>query len=181
MAPDELEQLKASLLSGLRIDPVDDDDAFDRHLLVAARIHRAAKLNQTVTGEGKGWVEFFTDYFPSGRSSAADARRLWKDWRVGLLKDGTPLERVVIAYNHPELHWKLDVHGALCINLESMRDDFEYAVERFTQALAADKRRAAVVRRRWKERTWTARPFQLLPQAPPRGSVATVKRERASR
>ena len=51
-------------------------------------------------------------------------------------------------------------------NLESMCDDFECAVEQFTAAFALDKRRAAVIRRRWQARTWTVRPFDLRPQQP---------------
>jgi hypothetical protein len=91
-----------------------------------------------VTGEGKGWVEFFTRYFPSGRNSEADAKLPWEDWRVGLRKDETPLLRIAITHGQPNLHWQIDMRGALVINLESMWDDFEYAVDQFISALAAD-------------------------------------------
>jgi len=179
MTTDELDRLKASLLHRLRPSTLlgqdDGDEAFDQHLLLATRIHRAVRLNQRGTRDGDGWEQFFEAYFPTGRNSRADAEVLWADWRVGLLKDRVPLDRVSITHGHPEQHWKPDARGALCIDLESMWDDFEHAVDRFIEALAANKRRAAVVRRRWRRRTWTVRPFMLQPQMPlgtMRGSMA---------
>jgi hypothetical protein len=168
MTDEERRDLKSSLLHRLRTEtpltPEEGDEAFDQHLLLAARIHRAARLNQTGDDEGRGWQQFFVDYFPSGRNDPDDAWLLWKKWRVGLLKDYTPLEGVAMAHGKPDLHWQRDSQGALAINLESMWDDFEHAVGRFIDALGSDDDRAAVVLERWKQRTWTVRPFSLLPQ-----------------
>ncbi len=144
----------------------DGDEAFARHILLAIRIHYAAKLNQTVVGEGNGWTEFVTDYFPVGRNSAADAKLLWTDWRVGLVKEATPRGGIALAHGQPELHWQRDMRGALVIDLESMYDDFEYAVDRFIAALQADPRHAAVVLQRWRDTTWSVQPFELIPQIP---------------
>jgi hypothetical protein len=170
LAHDEgrLDALKTSLLHRLRPDVQlgadEGDEAFDRHLLLAARVHRAARLNQRGTREGDGWRQFIEAYFPSGRNGRADADRLWKKWRVGLLKDYVPLDGVAVTHGQPEAHWQRDSQGAFVVNLESMWDDFEYAVDQFIAVIAADKKQAAVVRRRWLSRTWTVRPFQLLPQ-----------------
>ncbi len=170
MTGQERDDLKTSLLRGLRPDaplgPEDGDEAFVRHILLAVRVHRAAKLNQTVVGEGRGWVEFVTDYFPAGRNSASDAKLIWEDWRVGLVKDETPLGGIALTHGHPELHWHNDMRGALVIDLESMYDDFEFAVNQFLTALDGDLQRGAVVIQRWRERTWSVLPFQLVPQMP---------------
>jgi hypothetical protein len=71
---------------------------------------------------------------------------------------------VSVTHGRPGAHWNPDGHGALVIDLESMADDFEYAVDQFTQALAADEKRAAVVHGRWQERAWTMRPLTWVPQ-----------------
>jgi hypothetical protein len=167
---DERDELKASLLHRLRPDvplgPEDGDEAFARHILLAIRIHHAAKLNQTVSGEGKGWTEFVTDYFPAGRNSAADADLLWTDWRVGLVKDETPLGGIALSHGQPGLHWQKDMRGALVIDLESMYDDFEHAVNQFIAALQANPTHAAVVLQCWRDRTWSVQPFELIPQMP---------------
>lgn len=164
----DLDALKTSLLHRLRLTtPLGRDEgdaAFDQHVLLATKIHRAALLNQTGSGQGKGWVQFFTAYFPPGRDTVDDAWLLWGHWRTGLLKDRAPRARVSLTHGHPEQHWKPDGFGALCIDLESMWDDFEHGVNRFVQALRADKRRAKIVVARYEKRTWTERPFMLLPQ-----------------
>ncbi len=60
-------------------------------------VHRAARLNQTVSGEGNGWTQFVTDYFPVGRNSEDDAKLLWVDWRVGLVKEETPYGGIALS------------------------------------------------------------------------------------
>ena len=92
---------------------------------------------------------------PAGRNSVADARLLWKNWRVGLLKDVVPGNAVLLSHGHPEQHWKRDGYGALCIDLESMWDDFEYAVLQFVSALRTNEADAETVLARYRERTWT--------------------------
>lgn len=114
--------------------------------------------------QGDGWVRFLTTYFPQGHDNEGDARLLWNDWRTGLVKDRAPQVGVSLTHGHPEQHWKPDDHGALCIDLESMWDDFEHAVNQFVDALGADRRRAKVVLARYEKRRWTERPFMLLPQ-----------------
>ena len=164
--PDELDVLQASLLHRLRLPdplgPEEGDAAFDRHVLLATKIHRAACLN-LARNDGKGLIRFLTTYFPDGRNGPQDARLLWTNWRVGLLKDRAARAGVSLTHGHPEQHWKPDDHGALCIDLESMWDDYEHAVNQFVDALATDEVRADRVLTRYRERTWTERPFMLLP------------------
>lgn len=70
-----LQELPASFLRGLRVDlgPDDGDEAFDRHILLAVRIHRAACLNQTAADrDGHGWTRYI--HFPLGRNAAGSRR-----------------------------------------------------------------------------------------------------------
>ena len=90
MRREELDGLRASLLHRLRpevpLGPEEGDAAFDQHVLLAVRIHRAARLCQTVSGEGNGWRQFFVEFFPNDRNGRSDAILLWKRWRYGLLR-----------------------------------------------------------------------------------------------
>ena len=67
---DELEEtlskIRKSLLRGLgdQLRPDQGEAAFERHVLLAVRFHYAAGLNQTVTGEGNGWSQYFEEHFP---------------------------------------------------------------------------------------------------------------------
>jgi hypothetical protein len=137
------------------------DEAFERHILLAVRVHRAAGLNARASDkEGQAWRRYFVDYFPPGRNSDADARFLWENWRTRLLKHESPIG---ITHGQESLHWyPLDGAG-FCVNLESMWDDFEYSVDRFLEDLAADKQRRGLVVRRWRERSWTVRKVTLYP------------------
>ncbi len=166
LVPDELEELRHSLLRRLRVElgPEHGDAAFDQHVLLAARVHRVARLSQTVKGEGAGWEQLFIEFFPAGRSSRADAKLLWTKWRIGLVKDLAPASGVALAHGQRGLHWQLDMQEALVIDLESMCDDFEHAVNELVAVLAKDVSRRAMVMERWRERTWTVRPAQLLQQ-----------------
>jgi hypothetical protein len=141
--------------------PEDGDEAFECHILLAVRIHRAALLNKRKSDlEGEGWRRYFVDYFPDGRNSQADADFLWDKWRVGLLKDELPH---AITHGQSGAHWHSLPEGGFCVNLESMWDDFAHSVGRFMEALQADEPRRKVVLRRWRERSWTVRPIPLVP------------------
>ena len=151
---DELEQLRTSLLRGLRVDltPEQGDEAFERHQLLAIRLHRAARLNQTGKGEGAGWQQYFDEHFPRGGTHAG---LLWENWRVTLLKDEMPGEGVVITHCRPDAHWQpVEPGGRLCLNLESMWDEFEASVDHLVESLRSDAARRKVVLKRWRERRW---------------------------
>lgn len=155
--------LRSSLLRNLRRDlgPEDGEEAFDRHILLAVRIHRAAGLNQAkADGEGDGRRRYFVDYFPEGRNSVEDANYLWKEWRTRLLKHESPRG---ITHGQPHAHWQRLPEGGFCVNLESMWDDFEHSVEAFVEALKTDERRRAMVMQRWRDRAWTIRDLPLYP------------------
>jgi hypothetical protein len=159
----ELTELRASLMRNLRrpLGPEDGEEAFDCHILLAVRIHRAAGLNARASDRaGQGWRRYFLDYFPPDRNAASDADFLWKNWRTRLLKHESP---VGITHGQESLHWYPLPDGGFCVDLESMWDDFEYSVDRFLAALSADERRRAEVLRRWRERSWTVRKLTLYP------------------
>jgi hypothetical protein len=160
---DEVKRLKASLLRRLRIAPKNGDEAAERHILLAVRFHHAAILNQTVTGEGKGWVEFFKDHFPK-RSSVRlpdDADRLWLNWRLGLVKGEGPLSGVTMTHGQPEAHWHREPDEALCIDLESMWDDFEASVESFAALLRRNDQRRERAVARWRNSEWAVRRLKV--------------------
>jgi hypothetical protein len=54
----------------------------------------------------------------------------------------------------------------LCIDLESMRDDFEHTVDRLIDAMRSDDELKKHVLESWRNRTWTVRPFSIAPQQP---------------
>lgn len=166
-APDpDLQGIRDSLLRGLRVElgPEDGDVAFERHILLAVRFHRAAGLNQTVTGEGLGWQQYFDEYFPKRPEWVPeDETRLWTDWRVGLVKWETPKRGVTVTHGQPEAHWYREPAGTLCVNLESMWDDFEESVESFVDLLERDDARRAEAVGRWHQRSWTVRRLEITP------------------
>jgi hypothetical protein len=183
--PPDLATLREALLRNLRrtLGPEDGDEAFDCHILLAVRVHRAVRLNARASdGEGEAWRRYFGAYFPAGRNSAADAQFLWEKWRTGLLKDESPR---AITHGQSGAHWLPLPGGGFCVNLESMWDDFEHSVSRFVQALQADAADAhrRIVLRRFAERAWTVQQVPLVPHAqlfpgptvyPGRLSVATT-------
>jgi hypothetical protein len=159
----ELAELRASLLRDLRrsLGPEDGDEAFDCHILLAVRIHRAAGLNARVKdGDGQAWRRYFVEYFPEGHNSEADADFLWAKWRTEMLKRESPH---AIAHGQSGAHWYRLPGGGFSVNLESMWDDFEHSVDRFMDALQTDKRRRKIVLRRWRQRSWTVRRLPLYP------------------
>ena len=160
MAFPELEELRASLLGGNRLllTPEQGDEAFERHMLLAARIHRAARLNQANNdGDGEAWVRYFEQHFSPFR--ALEAKLLWDEWRCKLLKDETPGGGIGISHGSARTHWTRDEDGVLFINLESMWDDFEASVDSFIASLAVDPKRRKIVLARYQARAWTVQPF----------------------
>jgi hypothetical protein len=159
---DELGALHESVTRSLgpALGPEDGDVAFERHKLLAARIHQAAGLAQTGKGDGQGWIQYLTGYFPAGRRGEADAKLLWDEWRCPLLKEGRPGTGVSITHVQPHLHWKRERGGGLCIDLESMWADFEYSVDGLVAFLKAEPGRAKIVLERWRKQSWTVRPFE---------------------
>jgi hypothetical protein len=102
---DELDELQESLTRSLgpALGPEDGDVAFERHMLLAARIHRAARLVQTGDRDGRGWIQYLTGYFPEGRNGKEDANLLWNEWRTKLLKDACTGFTWQPAYNKHSL------------------------------------------------------------------------------
>ena len=163
---DKLQELRRSLLRGGRpkLTPQQGDEAFERHMLLASRIHRAARLNQAKNdGEGEAWCRYFDQHFPPFRGQ--QAKLLWDDWRTRLLKDETPGGGVVVSHGSARAHWTRDASGRLLVDLESMWDDFEKSVESFIDSLAADPRRRRIVLDRYRKRVWTVQQFQPVRSA----------------
>jgi hypothetical protein len=161
---DELKAIRQSLLRRLRVPvgPEDGEEAFERHILLAVRFHKAAGLNQTIGGEGRGWCQYFDEHFPKGALwNSGDAQILWEDWRVGLLKWETPKSRIAVTHGQPEAHWYREPRGTLCINLESMWDNFESSVASFLGLLQQDDARRAEAVTRWKARSWIVRQLEV--------------------
>jgi hypothetical protein len=75
----------------------------------------------------------------------------------------TPGKGVLITHGRPDYHWQHEVGGALCINLESMWNDFVYSVEKMVEGLRANPGRRNIVVDRWRNRSWTVRPFRVEP------------------
>jgi hypothetical protein len=175
---DELDELQQALVRplGSRLGPEEGDLAFERHMLLAARIHRAARMVQTHNGDGSGWIEYVTCYFPPERNGDVDAKLLWVEWRTRLLKDATPGEGVVITHGHRDCHWKRETGGtgALCVNLESMWDDFVYSVEKMVKRLRDEPDRRRIVIERWRSRSWTVRPFASQQSSVPISPASSV-------
>lgn len=156
-----LGELGRSLLRGGRpqLTAEQGEEAFDRHVLLAARVHRASRLNQAAGDrEGQAWRRYFEQHFPRLRHLQADV--LWADWRCALVKDDTPGPRVVLAHGSQRTHFTRDESGRLLVDLESMWDDFAESVDSFVASLERDRRRRTIVLRRYRERVWTVEPFQ---------------------
>ena len=133
-------------------------------MLLAVRIHRAVRIIETGNGQQESWVRYFGNYFPTGRNGAEDAKLLRVDWRTSLLKDETPGHGVAITHGQPPAHWLREGGTqALCINLESMWDDFEASVEKAFRYLRTDSERQKIAVERWRSRLWTVRQLNLVP------------------
>jgi hypothetical protein len=161
---DDLRDLQDALLRGLRLPvPPTPDEAFERHQLLVIRFHRAARLNDRAGDkEWQSWCRYFAEHFPRGDTHA---ELLWHQWRVPLVKDETPGEGVAITHGQAHAHWRVYPQQGLCINIESMWDDYEESVNRFIASLAANKERRAVALDRWRQRQWTVQTLSLEPAA----------------
>ena len=151
---DELVELRESLLRRLRVDLRFDqgDEAFEAHQRLTSRFHRAAKLNTAEKqGDRKAWCRYFGEFLPD-RSEHAEL--LFERWRCTLVKDEMPGAGVVITHGQPDTHW-LSTNLGLCINLESMWDDFEASVGRFVESLRDNDQLRERTLDRFRARRWT--------------------------
>jgi len=154
----DLRRLEADLLGDRppALRPEAGAEAFRQHKILASAIHRAARLHQrNQESETNAWVSYLTDFFPEGRNGPDDARVLFGDWRTPLLKDNTLGPRVVVTHGQSVAHWSRDESGAtVCIDLESLWDDFTHSVQRFLDHLRGSEARRRVVLARWRQKTW---------------------------
>jgi hypothetical protein len=162
----DLAEMRAGLLSGLRVDlgPDQGRDAFERHQLLAIRFHRAARLNAPREGERAGWRLYFREHFPRGDDK--EAKLLWDRWRCALIKDEYPGPGVAISHGQPHAHWKVVEPGGLFINLESMWDNFEESVDSFIEMLDREPARRVGAIEWWTNRQYSVQGVALtLPTA----------------
>jgi hypothetical protein len=145
----ELQRLLDRLLWRLHVPLTheDGDEAFERHILLAVHLTRAADLFGAGDAGRSRWVDFLTNYFPDGPYSEDVARALWDDWRNGLVHDVAP-RGLAVTHLHPEWHLRRP-EGRLCVDLESMGSHFEHAVRRAVGSLEDDASRREVVLTRW--------------------------------
>lgn len=140
--------------------PDEGVEAFRAHKLLASDVHRAAKLNahKRDKTETEQWVRYITEHFPEPRNSEADARLLWTDWRIALLKRNTLGSGITITHGQSKAHWFREPDGTLCLNLEDIWDDYAASVEHFiAEARQASPERRAAVLKRWRKNTWGVR------------------------
>ena len=69
------------------------------------------------------------------------------------------MKRVALTHGQPGVHSYRESSDSLCINLESMWDDFEASVDSLMDLLDEDARRCAEALERWRARSWTVRPL----------------------
>ncbi|HEY3959276.1 MAG TPA: hypothetical protein VGL68_02070 [Solirubrobacteraceae bacterium] len=164
MARPTLTDLQEALLKS-RPAPIPLDDgwrAFDAHKLLASQVHRASLLARAGdANETTYWISYVTQYFPAGRNNAADAKLLWKEWRTDLLKRDCPGDFVVMTHGKPDMHWQR-AGNRLCIDLESMWDDFVYSVDKFIKYLANTPEREKITLQRLEGSSWTVQMFSNL-------------------
>jgi hypothetical protein len=155
-----LDRVRRSLLHGLRVSlgPEQGWEAFERHQLLAIRFHRAARLNSpTGFSDRNGWCRYFDAYFPRG---GEHGKLLFERWRSTLLKDEMPGRGVAITHAQPEAHFVMTDLG-LCINLESMWNDFELSVDRFVDALGRDEAHRQTTLAFLDKTRWIVRPVAI--------------------
>jgi hypothetical protein len=160
----ELGELRADLLRWRppQLGPSQGEEAFQQHKLLAAAVHRAAKLDERGSeSETESWVRYIVEHFPKERNSEADARLLFADWRTSLLKNGTPGPKVPITHGQSHAHWGRDSEGRLCLNLEDVWNDYAASVESFVAQLHSSPRRKIVLDR-WRKQRWTVEPFRAI-------------------
>ena len=146
-----------------KLGPHEGDEAFQQHKLLAVEIQKVTLLDKRKgndpESETSTWARYFERCFPPGRNDPADARILFDDWRTSLIKKGAPGERVVVTHGQGFVHWTRDARDRLCIDLESMWDDFEYSLGEFIEYLRDTPDRRAIVLDRAKKATWMVQQF----------------------
>jgi hypothetical protein len=154
-------------------------EAFQQHKLLATTVHQAtlldARAHESQTG---AWIRYFAKCFPHPRNGKGDAGVLWTDWRTSLLKNGAPGPRVLVSHGQPALHWHRD-GDRLCVDLESMWNDFASSVERFLAFLRTDDERRPIVLDR-AQRSAVEIVFVSTTSAPASGSPGPVTGATAS-
>jgi hypothetical protein len=164
MARPTLTDLREALLKS-RPAPIPLDEgwrAFDAHKLLASQVHRASLLAKVGdANETTHWISYVTEYFPAGHNNAADAKLLWKEWRTDLLKRDCPGDFVVMTHGKSEMHWRRE-GDRLCIDLESMWDDFADSVDQFITYLAHTPERQRITLQRLQDSSWTVQMFSSL-------------------
>jgi hypothetical protein len=158
-----LTDLRASLLAKhpRKLGPTDGREAFEEHKRLASIVHRVTRLEaRGGESETAAWLRYFTECFPSPRNGAEDARLLFGAWRTKLLKDDAPGPSAALTHGQPSLHWERDARGPLCIDLESMWDDFAQSLDTFVAHLRLQHDRRKVALKRWRETQWTVDFFQ---------------------
>jgi hypothetical protein len=147
-----------------KLGPDEGAEAFRQHKLLAIEIQRITLLDKIKgnqpESETSAWVRYFERCYPDGRNDPTDARILFDDWRTSLIKNGAPGERVVLTHGQGHAHWLRDANDRLCIDLESMWDDFEYSLGQFSDYLRDNPDRRAIVLDRAKRKgTWAVENF----------------------
>jgi hypothetical protein len=165
-----LDDLQKTLLRGRppALGPDQGAEAFAQHKLLATTVHRATLLDALGSeSQTRAWVRYFTEHFPRGRNGSSDAELLWKEWRTHLLKQDSPGPMVPITHGKPHLHWQRDSAGRLCIDLETMWDDYAQSVEHLVGYLQVTPERREVALTRLKESTWAVQFFTVSNESVP--------------
>jgi hypothetical protein len=122
--------------------------------------------------ETRAWIRYFHEHFPAGRKGTGDARLLFKDWRTHLLKHDSPGPMVTITHGQSGAHWRRDSQDRLCIDLESMWNDYAQSIDSLIDHLKAHPDRAAVATERWTATTVTVQTLDLSHSFPVAGATA---------
>ena len=183
MTEPTLSTLREALLGGLRttkpLDSSEGDLAYERHQLLALRLHRIVQLVRPPKANGReAWSAFFRAHFPHGDEHAELLRTAW---RRPLLRNRPPGAGVLITFAAPGAHWSRADDGPLVLDLESLARDLELAVDSLLAGCAADPARALRVLRRFRRRPWTVEAFvQPRPDGYPLDHVAAATSTSAS-
>jgi len=87
-----------------------------------------------------------------------------------------PGSGVVITHGQRDAHWRLtEPEQRLCIDLESMWNDYAQSVSRFVVLLRTDAERRQQTLEAWRARRWTVQEvtFQRVPGSTP-GNIITA-------
>ena len=79
------------------------------------------------------------------------------------VKDETPGAGVAIAQGQPDAHWQpAGPERKLFLNIESLWDDYEAAVDHFIDACGKDEALRTRALTRWPKRQWTVQLLQVV-------------------